>query len=44
MGSVREVISRYLNEWEHKSWIKNKRGKIQLINRDKLNKYSQNSS
>jgi len=44
MGSVREVISRYLNEWEHKGWINNKRGKIQLINRDELNEYSLNSS
>jgi CRP/FNR family transcriptional regulator, anaerobic regulatory protein len=44
MGSVREVISRYLNEWEHQGWIDNKRGKIQLLNREKLNEYSLNTS
>jgi len=44
MGSVREVISRYLNEWEHQGWIDNKRGKIQLLNREKLNEYSLGTS
>lgn len=44
MGSVREVISRHLNEWEHQGWIDNKRGKIQLLNREELNEYSLNTS
>ncbi len=40
MGSVREVISRHINEWERQGWIESQRGKIQLINKDKLNEYS----
>ncbi len=42
MGSVREVVSRHLNEWEHEGWIENKRGKVQLLNKEKLNEYSLN--
>lgn len=43
MGSVREVISRHLNEWERQGWIDSQRGKIQLLDKDKLNEYSLNS-
>jgi len=43
MGSVREVISRHLNEWERHGWIKNQRGKIQLLESDKLKEYSLDS-
>jgi CRP/FNR family transcriptional regulator, anaerobic regulatory protein len=44
MGSVREVISRYLNEWENQGWVKNQRGKIQLLNKQALNDYGENNS
>ncbi len=43
MGSVREVISRYLNEWEHQGWVDNQRGKIQIIDTDKLKEFSLNT-
>jgi CRP/FNR family transcriptional regulator, anaerobic regulatory protein len=43
MGSVREVISRYLNEWERQGWVDNQRGKIHLLDKDKLNEYCLNS-
>lgn len=40
MGSVREVISRHINEWERQGWIDSQRGKIVLLDREKLNEYS----
>lgn len=43
MGSVREVVSRHLNEWERQGWIENQRGKISLLETDKLNEYSLDS-
>lgn len=43
MGSVREVISRHINEWERQGWVDSQRGKIQILERDKLNEYSRNS-
>lgn len=43
MGSVREVISRHLNEWERDGWIDSQRGKIQLLDKEKLTEYSLNS-
>ncbi len=39
MGSVREVISRHLNEWEREGWIEIQRGIIHLLNKEKLNEY-----
>lgn len=43
MGSVREVISRHINEWEREGWLESQRGKICLLERDKLNQYSLNN-
>lgn len=43
MGSVREVISRYINEWERQGWIESQRGKLTLLNKDALNQYSEKS-
>ncbi len=43
MGSVREVISRHVNEWERQGWIDSQRGKIVLLDREKLNEYSLNT-
>ncbi len=42
MGSVREVISRHINEWERRGWIRSQRGKIELLDKDKIAAYSQN--
>lgn len=39
MGSVREVISRHLNEWEREGWIEIQRGIIHLLDKEKLNEY-----
>lgn len=41
MGSVREVVSRHLSDWERRGWIQNERGKIILINREELSKYAE---
>jgi CRP/FNR family transcriptional regulator len=40
LGSVREVISRHLREWERETLIKVTRGKIRILNRAALNDYS----
>lgn len=39
LGSVREVISRYLSEWERMGWVRSSRGTIELINRPALTGY-----
>lgn len=39
IGSVREVISRYLGEWERLGWIQASRGRIVLLNRKALGEY-----
>jgi CRP/FNR family transcriptional regulator, anaerobic regulatory protein len=36
LGSVREVISRHLNEWERAGFIHTQRGSIQVIDRSAL--------
>lgn len=36
LGSVREVISRYLGEWERAGWIRTSRGKIEILDRSAL--------
>jgi len=43
MGSVREVISRHINEWERQGWIDSQRGKVILLDKDKLREYSLDS-
>jgi CRP/FNR family transcriptional regulator len=39
LGSVREVISRYLNEWERMGWVRASRGSIEVLNPGALAKY-----
>jgi CRP/FNR family transcriptional regulator len=36
LGSVREVISRYLGEWERAGWIRTSRGRIEIVDRKAL--------
>ncbi len=36
LGSVREVISRNLAEWERQGWIKTQRGSVQILDRSAL--------
>jgi CRP/FNR family transcriptional regulator len=39
LGSVREVISRYLGEWERAGWIRTARGRIEIVDRPALAGY-----
>jgi CRP/FNR family transcriptional regulator len=39
LGSVREVISRYLNEWERMGWVRASRGSIEVVDRGALTRY-----
>jgi CRP/FNR family transcriptional regulator len=39
LGSVREVISRYLGEWERAGWIRTQRGRIEILDREALATY-----
>lgn len=39
LGSVREVISRYLSEWERMGWVRSARGSIEVLDRDALANY-----
>jgi CRP/FNR family transcriptional regulator len=39
LGSVREVISRYLSEWERMGWVQASRGSIEVKNRSALASY-----
>jgi CRP/FNR family transcriptional regulator len=39
LGSVREVISRYLAEWERMGWVRSSRGAIEVRNRAALAGY-----
>jgi CRP/FNR family transcriptional regulator len=41
LGSVREVVSRYLREWERMGWLEATRGAIRLRNREALTQYCQ---
>lgn len=36
IGSVREVVSRNLGEWERSGWVRNHRGQIEILNRSAL--------
>jgi CRP/FNR family transcriptional regulator len=40
LGSVREVISRYLNEWERMGWVRASRGSIEVVDRGALARYA----
>lgn len=39
LGSVREVISRYLGEWERLGWIRTGRGSVEIVDRQALATY-----
>ncbi|MGQ0673146.1 MAG: Crp/Fnr family transcriptional regulator [Hyphomicrobium sp.] len=39
LGSVREVISRYLADWERRGWIVTSRGRIEIVDRAALATY-----
>lgn len=36
IGTVREIVSRHLGDWERKGWIKSNRGQIQVLDRPAL--------
>jgi CRP/FNR family transcriptional regulator len=40
LGSVREVISRYLSEWERMGWLRSSRGSIEVVDRAALANYA----
>jgi CRP/FNR family transcriptional regulator len=40
LGSVREVISRYLNDWERMGWVRASRGSIEVVDRGALTRYA----
>lgn len=39
LGSVREVISRHLSDWERAGWVATARGSIQIVDREALASY-----
>ena len=39
LGSVREVISRYLNDWERQGWVRVSRGSIEVLDQSALANY-----
>jgi CRP/FNR family transcriptional regulator len=36
IGSVREIVSRHLGEWERNGWVRNARGQIRILDRAAL--------
>ena len=36
IGSVREIVSRHLGEWERKGWIASTRGQVRIVDRAAL--------
>ncbi len=44
LGSVREVISRHLSEWERAGWIRTARGSLQIVDRQALAAYRNHKS
>ena len=36
VGSVREIVSRHLGEWERNGWVRNSRGQIEILDRAAL--------
>ncbi|MFZ3176747.1 MAG: Crp/Fnr family transcriptional regulator [Methylovirgula sp.] len=36
IGSVREIVSRHLEDWERKGWIKSHRGQVQILDKRAL--------
>jgi CRP/FNR family transcriptional regulator len=43
LGSAREVVSRHLKNFESYGWVALKRGKVEIINRDAIQKLTQSS-
>lgn len=41
LGSVREVVSRYLRDWERSGWIRSGRGSIEVLDRAALQRYAE---
>lgn len=41
LGSVREVISRYLSEWERMGWVRSARGSIVVLDKPALARYGE---
>ena len=39
LGSVREVVSRYVSEWERLGWVRSSRGSIEVLDRGALAAY-----
>ena len=39
LGSVREVISRYVSEWERMGWVRSSRGSIEVLDEAALSTY-----
>jgi len=39
LGSVREVISRYLSEWERMGWVRSSRGSIEVLDQAAVARY-----
>jgi len=44
LGSVREVVSRYLGEWERAGWIRATRGRIEILSQADLASYRRRTS
>jgi CRP/FNR family transcriptional regulator, anaerobic regulatory protein len=44
LGSVREVISRYLSEWERLGWVRSSRGSIEVLDQAALAAYGAGES
>ena len=36
IGSVREIVSRHVGDWERQGWIKSFRGKLEILNKEAL--------
>jgi CRP/FNR family transcriptional regulator len=36
IGSVREIVSRHLGDWERRGWIKSNRGQVQILDKSAL--------
>jgi CRP/FNR family transcriptional regulator, anaerobic regulatory protein len=44
LGSVRELISRYLGGWERMGWVRASRGSIEVRDARALERYGVNNS
>ena len=44
LGTAREVISRYLKEFERKGWLQTQRGNLHLLDPDQMQQFLQQSA